>query len=210
MLGWNKPSATKVLEPTPFEISDAVLRKLGTIWAPIKSQLAADSDTPIGIESYFALAFVNELCDPLEPALMDYAREKDPDAYELALLRSGIFVFLALHIGYLDFSLLNAYRRRFFIEAIGVIDNHEPAPFSIELSELKKWTISLIHSPEVLLISSEHFEHSISRVTQKLKARLLRVRKELTDPESKLAHTYDDGGLGLLRPDEEEEEVGNG
>jgi hypothetical protein len=133
-------------------------------------------------------------------------REKDPDFYELSLLRAGVFVFLVLHLGYLDLPMLSAYRIRFFHEAIHIFGSggENSVPLSFELVELKRWTESLIHAPEVLMISSDQFDHSISRVTQKLKSRLMRVRKELVDPKSELAHTYDDGGLGNHRPEEEE------
>ncbi|MBS1963057.1 MAG: hypothetical protein JST04_12640 [Bdellovibrionales bacterium] len=208
MLGWNAPNATSVLEPAPYELSDAVLRKLGTAWAPLSNLNGADRDGPIAIESYFAVAFANELCEPIPGDWLEFAREKDPDFYELSLLRSGVFVFLALHLGYLDLKMLSAYRKRFFSDEIKIFGSGgaESAPFSLELAELKRWTENLIHSPEVLTISSDQFEHSISRITQKLKSRLQRVRRELTDPASTLAHTYDDGGLGNHRPEEEEAE----
>ena len=210
MLGWNAPNATNVLEPAPYEISDAVLRKLGSVWAPRSNLNGADRDGPIAIESYFAVAFVNELCEPIPGEWLEHAREKDPDYYELSLLRSGVFVFLALHLGYLDLKLLNAYRFRFFNEAVNVFGSGGTISMSLELTELKRWTENLIHSPEVHTISSDQFDHSISRVTQKLKARLLRVRRELADPDAVFVHTYDDGGLGNHRPEEDDEsEVGD-
>jgi hypothetical protein len=102
--------------------------------------------------------------------------------------------------------MLSAYRIRFFHEAIQVFGSGgaDSVPLSLELAELKRWTESLIHSPEVLTISSDQFDHSIGRITQKLKSRLGRVRKELTDPAAVFAHTYDDGGLGNLRPNDED------
>ncbi len=210
MLGWNVPNATDVLEPSPYEISDAVLRKLGAIWAPMSTVNGADRDGPVGIESYFAVAFANELCEPIPGSWLELAREKDPDFYELSLLRAGVFVFLALHLGYLDLNLLSAYRIRFFHEATQIFGSGgaDAVPLSFELAELKRWTETLIHSPEVLTISSDQFEHSIARVTQKLKSRLRRVRRELADPAAIFAHTYDDGGLGNHRPDDGEEDHG--
>lgn len=208
MLGWNAPNATDVLEPSPYEISDAVLRKLGSVWAPLSLLNGADRDGPIGVESYFAVAFANELCDPIPGEWLELAREKDPDFYELSLLRAGVFVFLALHLGYLDLKILSAYRMRFFSDANSDfgLNGATAIPLSLELTELKRWTETLVHSPEVVVISSDQFDHSISRVTQKLKARLLRVRRELADPSTVFAHSYDDGGLGNHRPEEEEEE----
>lgn len=204
MLSWSKPSAGGSLEPAPFEISDAVLRKLAMLWAPIPSN-DDGGDVPIGIETYFAVIFVNELCEPIPGDALEHARERDPDQYEIALLRSGVFVFLALHLGYLDLAMLNRYRERFFNELIQVTAlGGRTVPMSMELSELKRWTESLVHSADVSLISSEQFQYSISRVTQKLKSRLARVRTSLCDPEAELAHTYDQDGLGLFRTDEEE------
>ncbi len=202
MLGWSLPTATQVLEPAPFEISDAVLRKLASLWATLPPSGNSADETMLGIESYFAVAFANELCDPIPGDRIEMARENDPDLYEIALLRSGIFVFLALHLGYLDLKVLNALRYRFFHELIQVTGLGNFLPLSLELAELKRWTENLIHSPEIHLISSEQFQHSISRVTQKLRSRLLRVRLELANPDTPLAHTYDDGGLGNLRSDE--------
>jgi hypothetical protein len=205
MLGWSSPTATSVLEPAPYEISDAVLRKLGTLWAPVHSAEGSEAETSIGIESYFAVAFANELCEPIPAERIELARERDPDLYEIALLRSGVFVFLALHLGYLDLKMLSALRLRFFNELINITGIESFIPLSMELAELKRWTENLIHSPDVHLISSDQFAYSISRVTQKLRSRLTRVRKELCDPSAELAHTYDQGGLGTFREDEDEE-----
>lgn len=204
MLGWSQPTATRVLEAAPYEISDAILRKMASLWAPVSSS-GSSKDEVIGVESYFAVAFANELCDPMPGSRLEMVRDRDPDLYEIALLRSGVFVFLALHLGYMDVKLLSDLRYRFFNELIKMTSVQNIIPMSQELSELKRWTENLIHSPEVRLISSEQFQFSISRVTQKLKARLFRVRSELSDPNAELAHTYDDGGLGDLQPDEQEE-----
>jgi hypothetical protein len=210
MLGWSSPTATTVLEPAPYEISDAVLRKLGTLWAPVRSAEGDAAETAIGIESYFAVAFANELCEPIPGDRIEMARERDPDLYDIALLRSGVFVFLALHLGYLDLKMLSALRFRFFNELINVTGLGNFIPLSMELSELKRWTENLIHSPDVHLISSDQFKYSISRVTQKLRSRLKRVRTELCDPNGELAHTYDQGGLGTFREDDDEKEGDDG
>ncbi len=202
MIGWSQPTATRVLEAAPYEISDAVLRKLASLWAPV-SQSESVKGGVIGIESYFAVAFANELCELIPGDRMEMARDRDPDQYEIALLRSGVFAFLALHLGYLDVKLLSELRYRFFHELIQLTGLQQFVPLSLELAELKRWTENLIHSPEVLMVSSDQFDFSISRVTQKLKSRLFRIRNELADPNAVLAHTYDDGGLGNLRPDEE-------
>lgn len=204
MLGWSQPTATGVLEAAPYEISDAVLRKLAALWAPVPSTVDPNAEV-IGVESYFAVAFANELCDLIPGDRLEMARDRDPDLYEIALLRSGIFVFLALHIGYHDVKMLSQLRYRFFHELIQITALQTFAPISQELAELKRWTEHLIHSPEVLVITSDQFQFSISRVTQKLKSRLFRVRKELMDPEAMLAHTYGDGGLGTLRLDDDAE-----
>lgn len=206
MLGWSQPNATRVLEPAPFEISDAILRKLSSLWGNVPGK-SSSNESVIGIESYFAVAFTNELCDPIPADRLETAREKDPDLYETALLRAGVFVFLALHLGHMDLKLLNEFRFRFFSELIQVTGMSDFVPISSELSELKKWTENLIPSPEIFLISSDQFQHSISRVSQKLRSRLLRVRTQLIDRDAVMANTHDDGGLGSSRPDDDESEV---
>lgn len=193
MLAWNQPSATKVLEPSPFEISDAILRKMASLWAILPPSESESEQKGIAVESYFAVAFANELCEPIPGDRLDQAREKDPDLYEIALLRSGVFVFLALHLGYQDLKRLSDLRYRFFSELIQVTAFSDFAPLSMELSDLKRWTENLIHSPDVHLLSSDLFQYSLSRVSQKLRSRLARVRSDLANPESSLAHALDEG-----------------
>lgn len=193
MLIWNQPSATKVLEPSPFEISDAILRKMAELWASLPSAEGESEQKLIAVESYFAVAFTNELCEPIPGDCLDEAREKDPDLYEIALLRSGVFVFLALHLGYQDLKRLSDLRYRFFNELVPMGASGENAPLSMELADLKRWTEMFIHSPDVHLISNDLFQYSLSRVSQKLRSRLARVRADLTNPESTLSHAADEG-----------------
>lgn len=174
ILGWNASTATQVLEPAPYEMSDTVLRKLGGLWSPL------------GIPSAFAVAFANELCDAVPEGCLESRREIDPDRYELYLLRSGVFVFLALHLGYLDLHLLNEWRLRIFRETEG-------APLSAELVELRSWVEHTLHSPEVLTLTLDQFEGSMTRVAQKLQSRLARVRS-FTELQNRVEHKESEVG----------------
>jgi hypothetical protein len=192
-IAWSSASTTGVLEPAPYEISDSIIRKLAGLWAPL-------ADGAIGIETYFAVAFTNELCESLPETEIEGIRDSDPDTYELTVLRSGLFVFLALHLGHTDLRVLNQLRLRFFNECFGDLNPSASAPTSIcislELHELKRWIESFITSPETNLVSSEQFSQSPSRVAQKLESRLLRLRSGLVDSEAILASTAGEDGLG--------------
>lgn len=200
ILSWSGPTGTGVLEPTPYELSDSILRVMGGLWA----KLPGDDPNLIGIESYFAVAFANELCDPLPGDRMMQAREADVDRYELALLRSGVAVFFALHLGYIDLSTLNGLRYRVFVENVKLGGLSALLPFSKELEDLNKWVNVVVHGPEITTISSDQFQWSLNRTTQKLKSRLQRVRQELLQEDYALQSVYGDGGI-FLKPEETEE-----
>ena len=192
-IAWSGASTTGVLEPAPYEISDSILRKLAALWAPL-------NDGAIAIETYFAVTFTNALCDALPAFEVEGIRDADPDTYELTVLRSGLFVFLAIHLGHSDLKVLNQLRLRFFNESFGDLNPSESAPnsvcISLELHELKRWVEGFVSSPETHLLSSEQFSNSPSRVAQKLESRLHRLRSELLDSGAALASTSGEDGLG--------------
>lgn len=206
-LSWGATGSTGVLEPTSYELSNAVLQILGALWAKVPG----GEEGLIGIESYFAVAFANELCDPLPGDRLMQARESDVDRYELALLRSGVAVFFALHLGYVDLKILNGLRYRIFLENVKLAGLTAIIPFSKELDDLNKWVNVVVHSPEITTISSDQFQWSLNRTTQKLKSRLIRVRSELLSAQAELQTVYGENGIlidpGVTRPTEGEEGV---
>lgn len=106
LLNW-KPDAfqTKVLAPSPYEVSDSALRLLAPLWG-----------RDMAIEPFFITIFATELCDKLSPESLVEARDKSIELYEKALFSSSWAVFLALHLGYLDLAFLNRVHQAMFDE----------------------------------------------------------------------------------------------
>lgn len=151
------------LPPAPFEVSDAVIRVLGPLWA-----------RGTVIEPFFVSAFVSELCDTLPGDEMKAARDRDLPLYERAILRSSWTVFLALHLGYCDLPFLNELRARAFREAVG--NAAAPAsPPAGEVEELLALATRTLQHAGVGLLGAELFRDDPSRAAQKLAARLDRV-----------------------------------
>jgi hypothetical protein len=112
LLSWEPEIEEKsTLPPSPYEVSDAVLRMVGPLWG-----------AGLVIEPFFATVFANELCDLLPPEKLRLAREKDVAAYERSVLRAGWAVFLAVHLGYCDLPFLNALLQRTFDASFTGID----------------------------------------------------------------------------------------
>ena len=181
------------LEITPYEQSDQVLNVLGKLWS-----ITHDEDNGIKnlcIESYFAAVLGSEVCEPLPGDPLVQAREADVDRYELALLRSGVFVFFALHLGYLDLHYLSEIRKSIFLDTVNLLGIAKPVSMPHELDQLKRWVDTVISKAEVGCLTSQQLQWSLNRVIQKIKWRLERVRNEIASPEYQMPTVYGDGGL---------------
>ena len=66
LVGWEPEyKGEEQLPPAPYEVSDAVLRMIGPLWAP-----------GLVIEPFFAAVFANELCELLPPEKLRAARDQ--------------------------------------------------------------------------------------------------------------------------------------
>jgi hypothetical protein len=202
-LEWSETGATGALGPTSYEISDSVLRILAKLWAEkpwVASdlQVAEDPNSKskhIGIESFFLAAFANRFCDPLPAEWIQEAHASDVELYEQALLKSGAMIFFALHLGYLDFAVLNRIYRYVFAKATGIVGDGGPVFISKELQELQGWIDTIITTSDIQVISSDLFLVGKNRASQKLQSRLFRIRHELMNPESKAPSVYGEKGI---------------
>ncbi|MGZ3696701.1 MAG: hypothetical protein ACXWP5_01295, partial [Bdellovibrionota bacterium] len=77
------------LDPSPYELSDAVLRTVGRLWGKNAS-----------IEAFFVSVFVDALCDPLPQEVLLAARDVSMAQFERAVMLSSWVVFLAIHLGH--------------------------------------------------------------------------------------------------------------
>ncbi len=167
LLRWEPQSKSKdqaTLPPAPYELSDAVLRAVGPLWG--KGAV---------IEPFFAAVFGYEICDTIDGERMRLAREKDVNAYENGILRSGLAVFLALHLGYCDLSFLTSLRARVFEATVAGGDYLRTG----EVEELLDLVWRTMTDVKVTLIHEELFANSALRSAQKLSSRLSRVKQAM-------------------------------
>ncbi len=170
LLRWTPPiTATKdriVLEPAPFEISDAVLKITGPLLGP-----------DMTIEPFYVTVLVNEVCDLLPGSLLHASREKDVKQHELALFRSSLVVLLALILGKNELSFLNSLR----IETLELeIGERVEIPGSDEIRELQQLARQWIPNgdcDQITIPEADALTHL--RAERKLLRRLGRVRNEM-------------------------------
>lgn len=95
------------LKPAPFEVSREVLNLVGPLWG--KS---------LTVEPFFMAIFAHELCEPLTPDQILWAREQAVVRHDLGLLLSGAFVFIAVHLGWFDYEALNRARNDVYVRTV--------------------------------------------------------------------------------------------
>lgn len=153
------------LGPTPFELSDSVLRLVAPLW---KAQWK--------IDPFFISVLVNELFEPLPESVLNQARDENVEQFERSLYQSSLAVFLAMHVGYTDLQDLEKIRTKVF----GLSSSNKACTtLKTELEEVICIAQSLLPTSDVAAISLgqiEKFEHVAA---QRLKYRFKRVKEEL-------------------------------
>lgn len=170
----------KEASPAPFEVSDAVLRIIGSLWS---SQLLVDP--------FFVAIFANEVCDSLNPEKMIETRNADIALFERALLISGWAVFVALHLGHCDLKFLNNLRNEVFD---AITKENQNLDTSVEVMELQSFAINTF-SAITKTIDAVALVGRKDRVGQKLAFRLNRVRSQLVTAGTTSPTIYSPGGF---------------
>lgn len=173
------------LAPAPFELSDAILRLVGPLWGD-----------GLRIEPFFVSVFVNELCDVLPGELLRTARDKNVEAYERGVFRSAWGVFLALHLGFCDLGYLNRLRLRIFEREV---TGHDSTGFAGthrgETDELIDVVTKTLVGPKQAILNGTVFASLPGRLSQKLTARLERVKAQLMAKNAPLPTIHGPGGF---------------
>jgi hypothetical protein len=191
LLAWD-PAATpldseRALGPTPYELSDALLRLVAPLWG-------ANGEVPeLGIEPFFTVAFANELCATLPPEALLRARESDLESYERAILASSWVTLAAIMLGYADRVFLDRLRERVFRRmALG-----EVAPVRLsDVDQLENLAYAVFGGDAVpRRVTLAQIEGRPERAAQKLVARLRRVNRELNEPRGELPTIYGPRGF---------------
>ena len=163
--GPDPAGATAEPSPTPFAVSDAVLRKLGPLWN-------------VGgvFETFFAALFCDELCAPLPPELLNGAHERSVETYERAVLQAATVTFLALHLGYSNLDFLNVLRLSTFERIVAPV----PGPtLRTEVMELTRLVGEMLRDTEFREIRSDWLARHPARAAHRLVSRLARIDADL-------------------------------
>lgn len=161
----DNPYPPAPLPPTPFELSDAVLRIIGPLWG----------DGAV-IEPFFVAIFANEICELLPGEMMRAARDSNVELFERAIFRSAWAVFLALHLGYCNLDLLNRLRFRVFEETLNEISPRFPCS---EIDELIAIVAMSLETSQTRTLNGDIFNGRPERVSQKISARMARVKSQM-------------------------------
>ena len=127
------------------------------------------------IEPFFMSIFADELCESLKPELMVWAREKTVINHDAGLLLSGVFVFIAAHLGYFNLEQLNQHRSEIYSRTV------EGETWDNPQSEMEQ----IVHElNEIMKVKKafrfDDFSEMNSEWASKLAARLARVQKILS------------------------------
>jgi len=147
--------------PAPFEVSNETFGVMGPLWGK-----------QIQIEPFFMCVFSDELCTPLKPETLLWARENAVVRHDHGLLLSGSLVFVALHVGWFNLIELNQIRS-FVYEKTVAGENWENPKTELELivSELNE-----IYSSNTSL-TIQNLEEVKSDWAEKLTSRLKRLKQ---------------------------------
>jgi hypothetical protein len=170
------------IPPSPFEISDALIRIVGPLWGK-EGQL----------EPFFAVSFAEELCESLPEGELAQARDENVEAYEQAILISSLTVFLAIHLGWCDLAYLNGLRLRIFRQfSKGLVRLNDPNP---DVVELVRCVSEAIRASGLKPINQKWFSVRSDRISSRISSRLNRVFAEYTKDSGPAPSIFGEGGF---------------
>jgi len=115
--------------------------------------------------------FADELCESLSPEKMLFARENAVVRHDHGILLSGAAVFVALHLGWLDYTYLNQLRQEVYSRTVEGEEWSEPkSEMEYIVSELYREIVMNRHLDESLMIEIG------SEWSMRLASRLSRVK----------------------------------
>jgi hypothetical protein len=189
LLEWDpgRAGGEGALGPTPYELSDALLRLAAPLWG------VSATEPDLGIEPFFTVAFANELCATLPADALVRARENDLETYERAVLASSWVTLAALMLGYADRAFLDRLRERVFRRmALGEFASVRLSDVD-QLENLAYAVFGGDTAPRRVTLGQ--IEARTERAAFKLAARLRRVNRELTGPRDHLPTIYGPRGF---------------
>jgi len=181
VLKTNKGEREVLLPLSSSELSSAALKIIAPLWGESRA-----------IEPFFLSFFAEEVCGPLSADLIQSISEKDPDLYELALLRSGLIVFWALQLGYVDQEFLTALRVKVFNWTLG---RSERRTIGSETDEMIRgvFECSTLESASSPVLLDQLLKQG--KIGRKLSARVKKIESYLAEKVIATATVFGEGGI---------------
>jgi hypothetical protein len=150
--------------PAPsYELSNSALQLLAPLWG-----------AGCSIEPLFLIFLVDEVCGAFPASTVQREALSRPSLLPLALLRSSLVVFMALHVGFVHLPLLRKLRNEVFAQTL---DGKEPQEEVFETTQLMSLCWQMLTPEDVPALTPDRFMGS-SRIAQKLVSRLDRMVDE--------------------------------
>jgi hypothetical protein len=105
----------KKLPRATFELMREVSLLISDLWF-----------SDLRVEPFFAAVFAQELCTPIDPKLLLWARDEAVMLHDHGLLLSGLFVFVAVQVGWIDLDELSRLRSEIYEKTIKCEDWSKP------------------------------------------------------------------------------------
>jgi hypothetical protein len=170
LLKWDPTNSATPLPPTPYEMSDGILRIVGPLWSPLKS-----------LESFFVSAFSDELCEVLPGEELQRARDLDLVQFERAVFISAWMVFLFLQLGVTELEYLSRLRIEAFRQSLGTAT--EPFEAGSDEEELFLILNDFFRGDRIdQALGLGYFKTRQERIARKIASRMNRVSERLIDP----------------------------
>jgi len=147
------------LKPAPYEISNAVLGYLGSLWG---SQMQ--------MEPFFTVPLIESIELSLDSDTLEDSRNLDVGLFEDALIFSAWIVFLGLMLGQCDYHYLHDLRKESF-QYIIEGSTEDTSNFD-DLYQLALWSF---HISKERAVRFSDFENNPTLISKKLFWRLKRV-----------------------------------
>jgi hypothetical protein len=183
LLKWDPTGSSTPLPPTPYEMSDGVLRIVGPLWSPLKS-----------LESFFVSAFSDELCEVLPGDELQAARDLDLVQFERAVFISGWMVFLLLQLGVTELEYLSGLRIEAFRQSLGTSTRQFEA--GSDEQELFLILNDFFRGDRIdQALGIGYFQTRKERIARKIASRMNRVAESLIDPLAPAVSTKGERGF---------------
>ena len=172
-------SNSNLLGASSFEISNEVLKVIGSLWG-----------NEVIVEPFFAAVFAHEFCRPLNSEMILNARETTVVRHDHGLLLSGVFVYVAVHLGWYSYEELNQLRDLIYERTVNGEDwSNATSSYELMINGLNQIIIKSSR------IDIDQLKELRLEWSQKLLSRISRIKSEISKYSEKSPSIYGEEGF---------------